>query len=107
MIDTPGLRLPRVWEQAAGLRSVFADVETLARRCRFRDCSHHGEPGCAVAAAIADGRLPADRLEGLEKLAREEAWLAARRDARAGTERKQRVKAIHREQRRHYRERGR
>jgi ribosome biogenesis GTPase len=89
VIDTPGLRLPRVWEQAAGLRSVFADVEELALRCRFRDCSHRGEPGCAVAEAIADGRLPAERLAGMEKLEREEAALAARREARAGSSRKQ------------------
>jgi ribosome biogenesis GTPase / thiamine phosphate phosphatase len=107
VIDTPGLRLPRLWEQAAGLRSVFADIDELGRRCRFRDCSHAGEPGCAVAAAIAAGQLPADRLVGREKLAREEAWIAARRDERARAERKRRDKAIHREQRRHYRERGR
>jgi ribosome biogenesis GTPase len=107
VIDTPGLRLPRVWEQAAGLRSVFADVEELALRCRFRDCSHRGEPGCAVAEAIADGRLPADRLDGMEKLAREEAWIATRRDERARSERRQRVKRINRELRRTYRERGR
>lgn len=107
VIDTPGLRLPRLWEQAAGLRSVFADVEELARRCRFRDCSHRGEPGCAVAEAIADGRLPADRLEGLEKLAREAAWLEARRDERARSERKRAAKRLHREQRRTYKERGR
>jgi ribosome biogenesis GTPase len=107
VIDTPGLRLPRMWEQAAGLRSVFADVEQLALSCRFRDCSHRGEPGCAVAAAIADGRLPADRLASMEKLAREEAWLAGRRDERARSERKQRAKRIEREIRRTYRERGR
>jgi ribosome biogenesis GTPase len=107
VIDTPGLRLPRLWEQAAGLRSVFADVETLAARCRFRDCRHQGEPGCAVAAAIADGRLDPDRLVGMERLAREEAWLASRRDERARSERKAVAKRIHREQRRHYRERGR
>jgi ribosome biogenesis GTPase / thiamine phosphate phosphatase len=106
VIDTPGLRLPRVWDQAAGLRSVFADVEQLARRCRFRDCSHRGEPGCAVAEAIAAGRLPADRLDGMEKLAREEAWLVARRDERARSERKRAVKRVHRELRRTYRERG-
>jgi ribosome biogenesis GTPase len=106
VIDTPGLRLPRVWEQAAGLRSVFADIEQLASLCRFRDCSHHGEPGCAVAAAIADGRLPADRLAGMEKLAREEAWMASRRDEATRSERKQRVKRINRELRRTYRERG-
>ena len=104
IIDTPGLRLPRVWAQAAGLRSVFADVEALAAGCRFRDCSHHGEPGCAVADAIADGRLPADRLTGMEKLAREEAALAARRDARLRSEPKQATKRVSREQRRHYRE---
>ena len=107
VIDTPGLRLPRIWEQAAGLRSVFADVDALARQCRFGDCSHHGEPGCAVAAAIADGRLDPDRLEALEKLAREEAWLATRRDQRARSERQRVTKQIHKEQRRLYRERGR
>jgi ribosome biogenesis GTPase len=106
VIDTPGLRLPRVWEQAAGLRTVFADVEELALRCRFRDCSHHGEPGCAVADAVADGRLSADRLAGLEKLAREEAWIASRRDERARTERKRSARRMQRELRRTYRERG-
>jgi ribosome biogenesis GTPase len=107
VIDTPGLRLPRVWEQAGGLRSVFADIDELARRCRCRDCSHRGEPGCAVAAAIADGRLPADRLAGMEKLAREEAWVASRRDERARSERKRSAKRLHRELRRTYNERGR
>jgi ribosome biogenesis GTPase / thiamine phosphate phosphatase len=107
VIDTPGLRLPRVWEQAAGLRSVFADVETLAARCRFRDCTHRGEPGCAVEEAIVGGRLDPDRLAARDKLAREEAWLASRRDERARAERKQAAKRIHREQRRHYREQGR
>jgi ribosome biogenesis GTPase len=106
VIDTPGLRLPRIWEQAAGVRSVFADVEELAARCRFRDCTHRGEPGCAVAEAIADGRLREDRLAGMEKLAREEAALAARRDARLRSERTRATKRVHRELRRTYRERG-
>ena len=107
VIDTPGLRLPRLWEQAGGLRSVFGDVEALARGCRFRDCSHRGEPGCAVAAAVADGRLSADRLAGLEKLAREEAWVASRRDERARSEGKRHAKRMSREIRRFYRDRGR
>jgi ribosome biogenesis GTPase len=107
VIDTPGLRLPRLWEQAAGLHSVFADIDSLAARCRFRDCSHRGEPGCAVAEAVADGRLDPDRLAGMEKLAREEAWLASRRDERARSERKRATKRLHRELRRQYRERGR
>jgi ribosome biogenesis GTPase len=106
VIDTPGLRLPRVWEQAAGLRSVFADIQQLATRCRFRDCAHEDEPGCAVAEAIAAGRLSAERLDGLRKLVREEAWLDARRDERARSERKQHSKRIQRELRRTYRERG-
>jgi ribosome biogenesis GTPase / thiamine phosphate phosphatase len=86
VIDTPGLRLPRVWEQAGGLETAFADVVTLARRCRFADCRHAGEPGCAVAAAVEDGRLPADRYAGLVKLERERERIEARRDARARAE---------------------
>jgi ribosome biogenesis GTPase len=105
VIDTPGLRLPRVWEGAAGLRSVFTDVEELARECRFADCSHRDEPGCAVTAAVANGRLPAERLEAMEKLAREEAWIASRRDERERVERKKSAKRIHRAQRRLYEER--
>ena len=86
VIDTPGLRLPRVWDQAAGLETAFADVVTLARGCRFADCRHAGEPGCAVAAAVEDGSLPADRYAGLVKLERERASIEARRDARARAE---------------------
>jgi ribosome biogenesis GTPase / thiamine phosphate phosphatase len=82
VIDTPGLRLPRVWEQAAGLETAFADIGELARRCRFGDCRHAGEPGCAVAAAVADGRLPADRLAGMVKLERERARIQTRRRRR-------------------------
>jgi ribosome biogenesis GTPase / thiamine phosphate phosphatase len=107
VIDTPGLRQPRVWEQAGGLSSVFGDIEQLARRCRFRDCTHRGEPGCAVTAAVADGRLAADRLAGMEKLAREEAWIASRRDERARSEGKRHSKRMSREIRRFYRDRGR
>jgi ribosome biogenesis GTPase len=106
VIDTPGLRLPRIWDQASGLSTVFADVESLAAQCRFRDCSHSGEPGCAVAEAVADGRLAADRLRGMEKLAREEAALAARRDARLRSERRRETKQVTREMRRRYRDRG-
>jgi hydroxymethylpyrimidine/phosphomethylpyrimidine kinase len=83
------------------------DVEALARGCRFRDCTHHGEPGCAVAAAIADGRLPADRVSGMRKLAREEAWIASRRDARARSEGKRHAKQMSRDIRRFYQQRGR
>jgi ribosome biogenesis GTPase len=107
VIDTPGLRLPQLWEQARGLETAFADVAELARGCRFADCRHAGEPGCAVAAAVADGRLPADRLSGLAKLEREQARIEARRDARAGVEEKRRAREMQRRIRRYYRTSGR
>jgi ribosome biogenesis GTPase len=84
VIDTPGLRLPRIWDQAAGLETAFADVAALAAECRFSDCRHAGEPGCAVAAAVAEGRLPAARVAGLAKLDRERARIEARRRGRIG-----------------------
>jgi ribosome biogenesis GTPase / thiamine phosphate phosphatase len=99
VIDTPGLRLPRVWEQARGLETAFADVTELARQCRFADCRHMGEPGCAVAAAVADGRLPADRLAGLAKLERERARLEDRREV------KRQAKVMSKAVRRYYEER--
>ena len=95
VIDTPGLKLPRIWEQASGLASVFADIEALARSCRFADCRHAGEPGCAVAGAVAPERLAAH-----EQLGREQAWAESRRDESARRRRKDATKRIHREQRR-------
>lgn len=99
VIDTPGLRLPRIWEQAGGLESAFADVTALARSCRFADCSHGGEPGCAVARAVAEGRLAADRVAGLAKLERERARVEDRREAR------RRARMMSKAIRRYYRER--
>ena len=100
VIDTPGLKLPRIWEQASGLASVFSDIEELARACRFADCRHAGEPGCAIAEALTDGRLEPARLAAHEQLGREQAWAETRRDERARRERKEATRRIHREQRR-------
>jgi ribosome biogenesis GTPase len=102
VIDTPGLKLPRIWEQASGLASVFADIEALARSCRFADCRHAGEPGCAVAGAVAPERLAAH-----EQLGREQAWAESRRDESARRRRKDATKRIHREQRRIQKAKGR
>jgi ribosome biogenesis GTPase / thiamine phosphate phosphatase len=99
VIDTPGLRLPRVWEQAGGLETAFADVTELARSCRFADCSHRGEPGCAVARAVAEGRLAAERVAGLAKLELERARVEDRREAR------RRARVMSKAIRRYYRER--
>jgi ribosome biogenesis GTPase len=67
MIDTPGLRLPRMWA-GSGVEETFADIEALAAGCRFSDCTHTAEPGCAVRAAIEAGELDADRLAARETL---------------------------------------
>jgi ribosome biogenesis GTPase len=83
LIDTPGLRTVGVLADEAGLAASFADVEALGRRCRFNDCRHEGEPGCAVQAAIDDGSLEAGRLASHHKLEAERRWLERRTDARA------------------------
>jgi ribosome biogenesis GTPase len=72
LIDNPGIRELGLVDAAEGVAEVFADLETLAGTCRFRDCSHDREPGCAVQAAIAAGTLDADRLKRWQKLERED-----------------------------------
>jgi ribosome biogenesis GTPase len=82
VVDTPGLRGVGMAGTDAGVRAVFTDVEELGRGCRFADCAHDGEPGCAVKAAVESGALPLRRLEAWQRLQRELAWMARRRDAR-------------------------
>ncbi|WP_265502646.1 ribosome small subunit-dependent GTPase A [Paracoccus beibuensis] len=71
IIDTPGMRTLHVSDAAGGLQTLFAEITELAPQCRFRDCTHAHEPGCAVLAAVADGRLSPDRLERWRKLDQE------------------------------------
>ena len=92
LIDTPGMRELQLWEGGDTLGDAFADVETLAEGCRFRDCRHAQEPGCAVRAAVAAGHLSADRFESFRKLADERAHQARQLDARAMLEEKRRAK---------------
>lgn len=73
VIDTPGMRALRLHDVAEGVAAVFSDIEDLAEQCRFGDCAHDREPGCAVQAAIAAGDLDEKRLERWRKLAREDA----------------------------------
>jgi ribosome biogenesis GTPase len=80
LIDTPGLRELQLAEGAGGFDSTFADVEELAGGCRFNDCSHEGEPGCAVLAAVEEGTLAVERLESWRKLQRELHAIAVRND---------------------------
>jgi len=71
LIDMPGLREVALWATEESVESVFDDLNTLAAGCRFRDCLHQGEPGCAVAQAIIEGRIAAGRVESFHKLQRE------------------------------------
>jgi ribosome biogenesis GTPase len=79
VIDTPGMRELALWAGETAVDQAFADVLALAAGCRFTDCAHRREPGCAVRAAIARGELPPDRLAGYRKLVREVATLERRR----------------------------
>jgi len=72
VLDSPGMRELKLTDVAAGLGEVFDDIEALAEQCRFKDCEHEKEPGCAVTEAIEDGALPSRRLENYHKLLREE-----------------------------------
>ncbi|MEC4020918.1 ribosome small subunit-dependent GTPase A [Streptomyces sp. H27-D2] len=86
LIDTPGLRGVGLWDAEGGVNQVFSEIEALAENCRFHDCAHGEEPGCAVLAAVDDGSLPHRRLESYRKLLRENRRLAARTDARLRAE---------------------
>ena len=81
MMDTPGMRELQLWDVDDGVDQTFADIEALALECRFPDCAHDSEPGCAVAAAIEAGTLGTDRLVSYHRLRRELKALAARQDA--------------------------
>jgi ribosome biogenesis GTPase len=94
LLDTPGLRELGLWDDGAGLDLAFADVTLAARTCRFSDCRHDGEPGCAVRAALDEGSLGADRFEGWRKLAREERFRALEMDAVARRAERKRWAAI-------------
>jgi ribosome biogenesis GTPase len=89
LIDTPGMRSIGMWDAGDGLDRAFADVDALAATCRFSDCAHGVEPGCAVQAAIEAGDLPAQRLASRRKLERE-ARSAERRASAAGSRAEQR-----------------
>lgn len=86
LIDTPGLRTVGVLALQSGLAASFGEVEALARRCRFTDCRHEAEPGCAVQAAVDRGTLDADRLASHRKLEAERRWTELREDTRARRE---------------------
>jgi ribosome biogenesis GTPase len=96
VIDTPGMRELQLWDvDADTLDATFADVAAIAAGCRFRDCSHRAEPGCAIQAALDDGALPIERWQSYQKLQREQAYAARKADARLARETKVQWKRLH------------
>jgi ribosome biogenesis GTPase len=93
VVDTPGMREFGLLDADDGLAAAFADVEEFARSCRFRDCRHASEPGCAVLAAVEGGALPAERLDQWTALGRELAFQRRKEDVRAMLDEKRRWKA--------------
>jgi ribosome biogenesis GTPase len=86
LLDTPGMRELQLWDVEEGFDTTFADIEELAGRCRFSDCGHNGEPGCAVEEALGNGTLDAQRYGSYRKLQRELHALAVRQDKRLQAE---------------------
>ena len=92
IVDTPGLRELQLWAGAESVDLAFADIADLAQQCRFRDCRHQGEPGCAVSS----GGIDEERLASYNKLQREAAHLERQQNQRAALEEKRKIKRIHR-----------
>jgi ribosome biogenesis GTPase len=95
IIDTPGLREAQLWEGDGALGEVFDDIELVALQCRFTDCRHDTEPGCAVKAALGEGTLDAARFASYAKLQRELRFVAAKADVRLRIEERKKWKRIH------------
>lgn len=102
LVDTPGMREFGLVEAGAGLEAVFEDVSRLAVACRFNDCRHEGEPGCAVARAVDAGELASERLASYNKLQREAIAMQARTDQRLAQQFKRQHKAQTRASRARY-----
>jgi ribosome biogenesis GTPase len=94
IIDSPGLREIQVWDAASGIGETFQDVEVITRECRFNDCQHENEPGCAIRAALEIGRLDRSRFENYLKLRREQAYISRLQNANEMAANKEKWKNI-------------
>jgi len=96
VIDTPGLRELQLWEADEGVLQTFGEIADLAARCKFRNCSHQGEPDCAVAAALQSGSLPPQRLANMRKLQREQEFVLRKTDPEEQHKHKKSIKILFR-----------
>jgi ribosome biogenesis GTPase len=106
LIDTPGMRELQLWASQESVEAVFDEIASLAAECRYRDCSHSGEPGCAVESALGAGTLPRERLESYRKLQGEARHHEVLTNPLAAQEHKRKWKAIHKAMRQRYRYEG-
>ncbi|MFH1891780.1 MAG: ribosome small subunit-dependent GTPase A [Candidatus Zixiibacteriota bacterium] len=106
VIDTPGMREIQLWSDDEGLSRTFADVEEIADQCRFRNCRHQGEPGCAVEQALEDGTLDRDRFDSYGRLQKELKYLSIRKDQKARLVETAKWKKITKSMRQRYKMRG-
>jgi len=107
LIDTPGMRELQMWDAGETMGGTFGDIELLASDCRFRDCRHRQEPGCAVRAAVETGGLTAGRLESYHKLQGEQAHQSRQADQRAQIEERRRWKVLTKAANKRMKEKGR
>ncbi|MDC7224297.1 MAG: ribosome small subunit-dependent GTPase A [Spirochaetales bacterium] len=94
LIDSPGLKEIQLWGEQEGVEETFPEIEELSRFCRFRDCLHEGEPGCAVQEALREGRLDRDRYLSYLELRKELAWLDSRKNEKGRLDQKKRNKEL-------------
>ncbi|MCM3112119.1 ribosome small subunit-dependent GTPase A [Lederbergia lenta] len=94
LIDTPGMRELQLWEADSGLSQGFTDIEELAAQCKFRDCQHNGEPGCAVGKAMEEGILDSKRYDSYLKLQKELAYIERKEDKQLALADKEKWKKI-------------
>ncbi len=104
LLDTPGMREIQLWGPEEALEKGFADIERIAENCRFSDCSHGAEPGCAVHHELEQGRLSSERIENYKKLREELILLERNQETRTGIANKQRRKTYTREPRHKFKE---
>ncbi len=107
VIDTPGMRELALWDAADGIGRTFGEIQELAASCKFRDCRHQSEPGCAVRAAVESETLDAERVESFHKLEREEQFLESKQDTALRSQRTKELRRMMKSVKRFYRDRGR
>ncbi|HEY1342297.1 MAG TPA: ribosome small subunit-dependent GTPase A [Bryobacteraceae bacterium] len=105
LIDTPGMRELQLWAGAEAVDSAFDEIATYAQRCRFRDCSHSGEQGCAVSEALAEGLIAEERWQSYRKLLGEARRHEEMTNPLAADKRKRWIRQVHRRMRQMYKER--